>query len=63
MAQRVTTYLYRGLQFLAIGFSASVIGHGLTKYMVSRAIQGMTSAASELPSQAPAQPALCDTIR
>jgi Protein RETICULATA-related len=39
-AQRVTTYLYRGLQFLAIGFSASVIGHGLTKYMVSRATQG-----------------------
>ena len=34
MAQRVTTYLYRGLQFLAIGFGASVVGHGLTKYMV-----------------------------
>ena len=40
VAQRVMTYLYRGLQFLAIGFSASVIGHGLTKYMVGLAMQG-----------------------
>ncbi len=33
--KRVLTFVYRGVQFLAVGFGASVVGHGITKYCVS----------------------------
>mmetsp|Transcript_6379 Transcript_6379/g.18369 ORF Transcript_6379/g.18369 Transcript_6379/m.18369 type:complete len:366 (-) Transcript_6379:765-1862(-) len=34
--QRLVTFLYRGLQFGAIGFAASIVGHGATKYFVEK---------------------------
>ncbi len=33
-AQRLVTFLYRGLQFSIIGFFASVVGHSATKFLV-----------------------------
>lgn len=32
--QRAATVLYRGTQFFAVSFAASMVGHSLTKYMV-----------------------------
>ena len=34
-AQRAATVLYRGAQFFAVSFAASMVGHSLTKYLVS----------------------------
>ena len=33
-AQRLVTFLYRGIQFSIIGFFASVVGHSATKFLV-----------------------------
>ena len=33
--QRAATVLYRGTQFFAVSFAASMVGHSLTKYLVS----------------------------
>ena len=35
--QRAATVLYRGTQFFAVSFAASMVGHSLTKYLVSHA--------------------------
>lgn len=35
--QRAATVLYRGTQFFAVSFAASMVGHSLTKYMVRHA--------------------------
>ncbi|KAL3155755.1 hypothetical protein ABBQ32_012772 [Trebouxia sp. C0010 RCD-2024] len=35
--QRAATVLYRGAQFFAVSFAASLVGHSLTKYLVDRA--------------------------
>lgn len=32
--QRAATVLYRGAQFFAVSFAASMVGHSLTKYLV-----------------------------
>ena len=34
--QRAATVAYRGAQFFAVSFVASMFGHSLTKYLVSR---------------------------
>lgn len=44
VVERVSTLMYRGFQFLGVGFGASVIGHGLTKYLVDKQEAGMAEA-------------------
>lgn len=34
-AQRLATVAYRGAQFFGVSFAASMVGHSLTKYLVS----------------------------
>ena len=36
-AQRLATVAYRGAQFFGVSFAASMFGHSLTKYVVSKA--------------------------
>ena len=40
--QRAATILYRGTQFFAVSFAASMVGHSLTKYLVSHTCHMMT---------------------
>ena len=40
--QRAATVLYRGTQFFAVSFAASMVGHSLTKYLVSHTCHMMT---------------------
>ena len=48
MSKRALNFIVRGLQFLAIGFGASVVGHGLTKYAVRTALD-LSSSAPRFP--------------
>lgn len=34
LSQRLGAYFYRGLQFFAVGFGSSMVGHTLTKTLV-----------------------------
>lgn len=57
LAQRAQTFLYRGVQFFGIGFFASVVGHGLTKYLLER-----QEAASGEKSEKPLAPVLDNSL-
>ena len=48
--QRAATVLYRGAQFFAVSFVASMAGHSLTKYLVSTGIP--------FPATLPGQPTM-----
>lgn len=49
LAERAATVLYRGLQFFAVGFTTSAIGHSFTKWAVESSVEN----AEEMPHLAP----------
>lgn len=57
--QRAATVLYRGTQFFAVSFAASMVGHSLTKYMVrhTHLMQPLC-----LTHQLPCQPTLAHVL-